>query len=621
MVVLTLQGIYWLALFAWMRAFFFALNLPQLTNGSMSLSDTLAGFWYGLPLDLSTAAWFLLGPWVFATLHTLKPLRAFNQSQKAWVFTLTLIYCTIALGESAVYPEWKMKLTYRTLTALRNPLEVLAVTSLSHVLLMFLLLGVVVAASFYGYQRFFFREFPKAVGLKKLPQLGILFVALVSIGWFARGGFNPIPISLSRVYYSHDSFLNDAAANPAWHFGFNVVTSTAFLSNENPFAFMDAREARRIVEDLHRPESGIDQRSLLKAGTPTPNIVFIILESWSADLVASLGGEPGITPAFAKLEEEGILFTNFFANGNRSQQGIASIFAGFPALPLIAVADDPAKTNKLPGLAGRLARQNYATSFLYGGQLEYGNIGIFLKYNGVQNLLEGLNFSRALPRGNMGIHDQYMFAEHIRYLQGVQEPFFSSVFTLSSHSPYDFPDKESFAWEGPLERDYVMSGRYTDKCLGDYFELARKQPWFKNTLFVIVADHSHNSYRNWPNWRPEYRRVPLLLYGDVINPDWRGRKHDKISSQVDIPATILGMLGQPSDEFFWSKDAFAPGSPEFAYYELNYGFGWITREGEIVYDKEVGEPRVATVPPNKVNEAIQQGMAYTQTVFQEFLDL
>jgi len=622
-VVLILQGIYWLALFAWLRAFFLALNFPQIQSASFSSIDLLAGFWHALPLDLSTAAWFLVVPWLFATGHSILPTRFLNGAQKAWVLLLSAVYCGIALGEAAVYPEWKTKLTYRALSALRNPMELLAVTSIGHIVFLLLLFGVTVGGGFYCYQRFFYREFPAAQGMKKLPLLSALMLSTIALGWFARGGFSAIPISLSRVYYSTESLLNDAAVNPVWHFGFNVAASTAFLSDENPFSFMDSEEAQSIVDALHqRPSLGTKGReTILQPRDHVPNVVVIVLESWSADLIASLGGDPNLTPEFKKLENEGVLFTNFYANGNRSQQGIASIFSGFPALPLVAVTDNPAKTNKLPRLAEKFAQENYATSFLYGGQLEYGNIGAFLKYNGFQTVLEGSHFPNSLPRGNMGIHDQYMFAEHIKFLNQEKKPFFSALFSLSTHSPYDFPNKDAFKWEGPLEQDYVMSGRYTDKCLGDYFESARNQPWFKDTVFVIVADHSHNSYRNWPNWRPQYRKIPMLLAGAPLKTEWRGRKYDRISSHVDLPATILGLIGKNSSEFTWSKDLFARGAPEFAYYELNYGFGWITRQGEIVYDKELGAPRVSTVAKKKVDQATRQGMAYTQSVFQEFLDL
>ena len=644
LIALALQGIYWLCLFAWLRAFFFVLNIHQLSSSAIPTSDIFAGFWHALPLDLATAAWFLLVPWFLSVLFTLIPWKFLNFAQRAWVFGLTFVYCALSLGESAAYSEWKMKLTYRALTAFKNPSEIIAVSSGEQILGMLALLAVAFGSAIVVYNKFFFREFEPAVGLRKIPQVLALLVATVALGWFARGGFKAIPISLSRVYYSTESILNDAAANPAWHFGFNVAASTAFLTDENPFTFMDRTEAKILVEALHHRSFSTNpalaaedtahaanppadssasqfdvQNSILNV--EKPNIVVVVLESWSADLIESLGGDSSISPEFRKLEQDGLLFSNFYANGNRSQQGIASIFAGFPALPLVAVTDNPAKTKKLPRLAERMVRENYTTSFLYGGQLEYGNIGAFLTYNGFQNIKEGTNFPGSIPRGNMGIHDQYMFDEQIKHMDSSKEPFFTSLFTLSTHSPYDFPDQKDFKWTGPLEENYVRSAQYTDKYLGKFIADARKKPWFKNTLFVLVADHSHNSYRNWPNWKPEYRKIPMLFYGDVLKPEWRGKKHDRIGSHVDIPATLLGLLGQPSTEFTWSKDLFKIGAPEFAYFELNYGFGWITKNGDIVYDKELGEHRISTVPKKQKSKITKDGMAYTQSVFQQFLNL
>lgn len=637
-------GLYWLLLFAWLRGVFFAFNHRQVEAVAARPSEVLIAFWHALPLDLSTMAWFLIFPWLlyfirgFGALEVSRHLRVVGKFLiTLWVGTFTILTVATAIGESAVYPEWKTKLTYRAITALRNPTEIFSITTTWHILALFVVIVSTAIGFLWIWQRYFWRRavpysnfhiLSKTAWTAKLgasiAHVTLMFSVLIGLAWFARGGFKAIPISLSRVFYSQESILNDAAANPVWHLGFNLAASMAFISDENPFAFMSREKSVAIVEKLHQaiPTNKRAKEQLQPLVIKTqPNVVFIVLESWSADLIESLGGDARITPEFHSLEQEGVLFDNFYANGNRSQQGIASIFAGFPALPLVAVTDNPAKTNKLPRLAERFSKAGYHTSFLYGGQLEYGNIGAFLKYNGFQTIKEEVDFPAKLPRGNMGIHDEFMFREHLNYLNTAQEPFFSALFTLSTHSPYDMPGKENLHWEGTLEADYVKSAIYTDRELGAYMRAVKAQPWYERTLFVIVADHSHNSYRNWPNWRPEYRKIPLLITGGALNPYYRGRSFSKIASHVDIPATVLNSLGMDAKEFPWSKNIFDNHAPAFAYYELNYGFGWVTPAGQLVFDKELQSARVSTVPKSLEDEATLAGMAYTQAVFQAFLDL
>jgi phosphoglycerol transferase MdoB-like AlkP superfamily enzyme len=608
--------IYWLLLFAALRAFFLSYNFRLLLPSDHRAFDIVHCFWQSLSLDASMAAYFLVIPWLVLALSGSRFRGRSQAFLKTYVAIITVAYCWIAVSESFIYPEWKQKLNARILTTLAHPTEIVRSvpwTDLIIGLLVWLML------SFGAFQ--VFRNgvsiFLHQTGRHRLRTMLLIVSWPIILGVTARGGTKAIAIDVSRVYFSNDPILNDAAVNPANYFLRNIMQSNSYKFGTNIFASMPMDEAVRVRDELVRKPKNPGLK-IVKDGTP--NLVFIILESWSADLVASLGGRSEIAPQFAQLEKNGILFTDFYSNGNRSQQGIASIFGAFPALPRSTITEDPGKARKLPGLARKLSQVGYSSTFLYGGQLEYGNIKSFLVDSGFQTIIEDKDLDSALPRANLGVIDGEMFKILHQSLNKQTAPFFTAFFNLNSHAPYDIPNKDRYHFEG-IESEYVKSAMYVDEELGRFFSDIKHEPWFANTLFVIVADHSHNTYRNRSTHDPGYRRIPFLLYGGAIKEEYRGTTWNRVGSQVDIVATILAQLGMEHTEFEWSKDMFHPNSPEFAYYEVGNGVGWVTREGALVYEFDEKELRQSSLPAHEEVTATKNALAYLQVLFQSFIDL
>ncbi|HJN05338.1 MAG TPA: LTA synthase family protein, partial [Bacteroidales bacterium] len=335
----------------------------------------------------------------------------------------------------------------------------------------------------------------------------------------------------------------------------------------------------------------------------------------------SLDGKEGITPQFRKLENEGILFTDFYASGNRSQQAMSAILAGFPSTPITAITHNLDKITQLPSLTKTLEKEGYSSSFYFGGQLMYGGINSFITVNGFDIIKDVSDFDDDLPRGKLGIFDEYILNEQIVELNNEKQPFFSVLFTVSTHSPYDQPMDDVINWaSNDNQNGYLNSAYYTDKCLGEYFENARKQTWYNNTLFILVADHSHNTYKNWPVDSKEYRKIPLLLYGDVIKDEYRGKKINRIGSQTDIASTLLSQFNVEAKDFFWSRNLFNPTTNEFAYYEATDGVGWITPNGYFVYKKTTDNYPELQINPQLKDSIIMDGKSYLQVVFKQFIE-
>jgi len=556
----------------------------------------------------------LIFPYFILLIQTVYSPKWLNAVNKIYTAIILFIFLLITTAELGTYDEWQTKLPYKALKYLDHPTEMANSTSSGRFIVLVILLAIQFAGFFWLYHNFFYQQL---IHLKRklIPILLMLLVipSLLFIGM--RGGIQQIPINQSQSYYSEHNILNIGAVNSGFSF-IKSITANLGNFNTNPFWFYSPADARKTVQEIH---SVPFDSTVSVLTTQRPNIVLIILESWSADLIEDLGAKPGITPQFKELEKNGILFTNVYASGSRSEQGMACIFSGFPAHPISSITVQPEKFQKLPSLIKVLKSNGYHSSYYFGGQLIYGNIKGYIMDCGFDKIKEIYDFDKKLPRGKLGIPDQYILSQQLRDLNSEKQPFISSIFTVSTHSPYDQPMKDVITWGDELN-GYLNSAYYTDKCLGDFFRNAKKQSWYNNTLFILVADHGHHSYRHWHPFSPQYHHVPLLFYGNVIKNEWKGTQWKAIGSQTDIAGTLLSQMGIDKKQFHWSKNLLNPSAPQFAYFAFEEGVGWIRPYGYFVYDKKSNQYFFMQSDEAHKNQMIKEGKSYLQSVFQEYMD-
>lgn len=609
--------VFLLVLFALMRVIFLVKYWIFVKLDDISFGEILKGFWSALPLDISTACFMLALPaiYMFVSLAIDKdtlfaPLR--------WYFYLIVaMYNLTAFGDIGIYGEWRTKLSYRALLYLENPAEVINTAETEQTLLLIVLWSFFTILFCILYTKF---VEPKALAVYKeakkpnvfaLSGSFVLVLALLFLGM--RGGFNEIPITSSKVYYSSHKFANEMSVNPAYYLAENILNSKKVESRAN-FNYMDFDSAKKRVVGLH--ENSCDSTiSILKI--EKPNIIVILLESWSADLIESLGGEAGITPNFHGLEKDGLLFTNIYASANRSQHAMSSLFGGLPGMPVTTITNHPDKYYAVPSLVKKMDSIGYHTSFYFGGELNYGNILSYLRYNEFDKIVEAKDIHEGFHKGKLGYHDTDIMPWYAEQLSQFSQPFFSTLFTQSSHSPYDYPKIfEEIEWP-KIEKQYINSGYYTDIAIGMFMEKARQQVWYDSTLFIFVADHSHTSYKNHIMESFDHHKIPMLIYGEPLEDSLKGKTFDSICGNTDLPAIILSQLGQTHDEFFWSKDVFGKCYRPFAFFELNQGMGWKTPEGEFVYFN-TGRYVKNNFPENIRDSVVLDGKAYMQYHFDLF---
>ncbi|RUA28410.1 MAG: hypothetical protein DSY76_04425 [Bacteroidetes bacterium] len=608
--------LFWLVFFALERVIFIIVDYAMIKNSGGSAFEILQAFWYAIPLDLSMASYFASVSWLILSVQNFYNHPIIDRVHSVFQNTLIIINSLIVVGNIGIYPEWKMKLNFKALEYLTRPAEVLESNQTSKTILELILMIVVSAFGIWLFNRFYFKSTQSAK-----PNLisKIVFGTIVPILIFIamRGGLKEIPISQSQSYYCQKDVLNDLAVNSTWNLMYSTL-NTMDISDKNIFETYDSQTAEEEVKRLHQVSKDTTINIL---NTPKPNVLFIIMESWSGDLVHALGGRAGLTPRFDSLISDGYFFTHLYSSGNRSQQGLASILGGFPALPITTLTTSPEKMRQTATITRLFNKVGYHSAFYYGGQLRYGNIKAYLLHNQFQTIIEDADISKKIPRGKLGIHDGYMFPFVMDKLNHIEQPFFVNYFTLSSHSPYDQPMKKIVNWNDSEDK-FHNSVYYTDSVLGDFMAEAKKQDWYKNTLIVIVADHSHQTYTHRSIYEQDYRHIPMLITGGALKKEYRGAKYDKVCSQTDLTTTVLKQLNMDASEFPWSKNLMNPYTPQFAYFESNQGFGWIRPEGYLSYDHFNRQ-----YLENSFNDSIQQakaykeGASYLQVLFQEYIDL
>lgn len=608
----------------WMLVFFINRIVFYLTTSHLvpdvSAWIFIQSFFQGFFIDISTYAYVTGAIIIVQLLAYLFQLRFITKVSHWLNYLIIILYNLIAVGEAVLYREWSSKLSSKALSHFANPSEVFSTASTGLTITFFTLSIVLSFIYIVAYRRwlrqFAFPESEKNFFIRFgifVPSFALVFgIWLVMI----RGGFG-IPIQSSDAYYCNEPMMNDVAVNPAWNIGFEILSFTT-REQSTMFKLIDHKLAENRLAELYQIEKDSTEQVLENT---KPNLVFIILESWSADCVKSFRGDD-FAPFLDSLSIEGVRFTNTYAAGHVSDQGIPAILSGQPCVSRFSVVNQTSKSADIPCLNESLKPLGYSSAFYFGGDLNYGNLRGYLFNKKWDKLVEERDINEGFEKGKLGIQDGDMVKIYLDELNQAQEPFIYSWFTLSSHMPYDFPGEKKQVTE--KENEYVNSIFYSDKALKYFFKHAKKQDWYGNTLFVICADHSHRNHIYSDNYQAEYHRIPVVLFGDVLKPEAKGKVIDKTLSQLDIPKTLLYQmdLREEGNKYKWSRDMMNPYSNDFAYFCSFGGAGVINKDCSVSIQH--GSTRV--VYNNCVSQQYSDSMlisakAFQQMVFDDYLKL
>lgn len=395
----------------------------------------------------------------------------------------------------------------------------------------------------------------------------ILLVAVVAARGTLRQG---PPMRWGDAFTTDSNFVNQLGLNGTLTL-IDAAKSRFGEDRANIWkATLDPQQAQQTVRDLlltpHDTLVDADSAAVRRDFVPPAertlpirNVVVILMESFAGHSVGALGSRTDITPNFDRLAKQGLLFDRFFSNGTHTHQGMFATMACFPNLPGFEyLMQTPEGGHKLSGLPALLSARDYDDVYVYNGDFAWDNQSGFFGNQGMTTFIGRNDFvNPVFSDPTWGVSDQDMFDranEELAHNYG-KKPFYALLQTLSNHTPYALPKDlpvKPVTGQGRLD-EHLTAMRYSDWALGQFFEKASKQPYYKDTLFVIVGDHGFGNHQQVTELDLGRFNVPLLLIAPGIQ-DAFGAVNHTVGTQVDIVPTIMGRLGGETRHQCWGRD-------------------------------------------------------------------
>ncbi|WP_188814347.1 LTA synthase family protein [Hymenobacter cavernae] len=527
-----------LGLYLLLRLGFYAANHTVFQEASGG--QVLWAFWHGFRFDISGLLLLNL-PFMVLSL-----VPAFGRAWQRFLRGVYLVINSIGLALNIIDTEYFKFIGRRTsneLSTIGSDVQRQAVQLLGHY--WYLLIPFIGLMVLLGY----LYPMPSGQATAQLAfpttrlrrfGLGALEVALVAFGVVLgiRGGLQLKPLRTGHAFVQQPAVLGHLALNST----FTFLKSLGYQTAEHKHYFTSPADLRRALAASHLPVQ------LIKRGAPPDNVVVLLLESFASEYTGIENGGKGYTPFFDSLATKGLFFREHYANGRRSIEALPAALAGLPSLMEGPFITSNYQTDELHGLGELLGRQGYTTSMFHGAQNGTMGFNTFAGIAGIQRYygLEEYPGGAGSPDydGHWGIFDEPYLQHFNQQLSKQKEPFFSTLFTLSSHEPFTVPAKYTGRFPAGDLPIHATIG-YTDHALRQFFKAASRQPWYQHTLFILLADHTSQTSRpGYQNDLGNYKTPLLLFHPGRTLP---AADVHRITQQADVPATVLDYLGFNAD--------------------------------------------------------------------------
>jgi phosphoglycerol transferase MdoB-like AlkP superfamily enzyme len=545
--------------------FFFILQLilrlvfvaREINNISGSVFDFIQMFGIGLIFDLATLTFFLL-PFVFylVVLPQQWHLKRFDHIfTRIFYFTLLYILFFNAIAEWIFWDEFNVRYNFIAVDYLVYTNEVLKNIWESYPII-WLLLAIAITSGvifFYTHHLLFPYHKQENAGhffmrlghacLYTLIPLGLFFMVSPRLAEVSDNSYTN-EIGKNGIYSLFSAFRNNELDYERFYLTHNINTTPlptlqSLIANNEPqskFVTEDSQDITRIITP-HRAEK-------------RKNVVIIVLESMSAEFMERFGNKSRLTPVLDRLAGESIFFSNMYATGTRTVRGLEAISLSVPPTPGMSIVKR-ANNENLYSLGFVFKDRGYDTKFIYGGYGYFDNMNYFFENNGF-SIIDRAKFAEDEKTfaNAWGLCDEDLFAKTIKEANdsyAKRTPFMSFVMTTSNHRPYTFPS-------GRIDRPSKGGGRsagvaYSDYAVGKFLSDARKEPWFNDTIFVVIADHTAGSAGKI-ELTPQKYHIPAFIYGSSI----KAKEVKSLASQIDITPTLIGLLNFNYTSRFYGRD-------------------------------------------------------------------
>lgn len=534
------------------------------------VSDWLSVIGNGLRLDFAIAGYLTI---LQGLILVIVPL---NQTvRKVYVMVAALIYSVAIVSNLGLYGYWGFPLDSTPLLYIKtSPADAMASVTVWQMVGGLISVLLITTVEYLILKLLYVSQKPIA-GVWQDVSLRLLSLLLSAVMIIPiRGGFGTGTNHTGSVYFSQNMRLNHAAVNPAFSFMESVLHSVDKISDA--YSGIEEQEALQMVKHLGLVDNIV---KCDKEKTVRPiNVVMIGLESFS-DTIMHI---PGVTPFFNHIASESWHFTNIYGNTFRTDRALVSMLSAVPSLPGLSLMDLPQVSTTLPSIARTLGNAGYSTKFYYGGDTNYSNMRSYIVGTGYQEVVSDRDFPSKMRTGKWGVADGPVYDRILSDLSHLgdgdmkmQEPFFITMMTESSHEPFDVPNHRV------LEDPILNAFNYADSCLGNFIGQLRQTTLWENTLVIMIPDHLGAWPREVDNYAYWRYHLPLIMTGGVIDGP---KQIITMGSQMDIAATLMGIIGMDCEDFSYSKDLLNDSIAHFGYFSFPDAVGMVTDSARVIYD-------------------------------------
>lgn len=600
----TLLGLLRLLTFQLAICQFFRLLFILLSPARFDSTLIIGSMWTGLAFDLGVSLLVVFLVLFIQLIVSRLTQNAQNKVLTVALFILILIQALASLGDIILYKYWDSIFSIRAYPYLKNIGEMMKNVSWINGLFAIFFLAL---TSFIFHYSLKYLDFKK-VGSSPWYERVLILLVLMPISFLVlRGGFREIPRNQSDAFFCDYRTYNMAAINSTWNF-FNVLVENQKFLETNPYRKLSEDIVLHRIHEIQTLAQSKDVKLFNFQGNP--NIVLITMEGVSAEVLNLHNRDSSYMPFLESLIDSSYYFANAYAVGSRTEQGLGALLSGSLATPYNSLTDNVSALSDLPSIVSTMKDRKYHTRFVFGGNVEFANMRAYLTEIGFDTIIDILNFPKEKQLQSLGVPDEYLFQELIVQYRKMKSPFFLHTLTLSTHEPFDIPKLKTYSSERKM---YLQSAAYLDKQLQHFFTVVRQDKKFKNTLFVIISDHSHKMPNDCDIASKERYHIPLLLYSHGLNSSYRGYKDSLLFAQQNLPATLSYLLNWKEKNYLkFSRNHFSDMN-RYSISAFVNGYLYQTDTSAISYD-------YVWRPYDTTNQDLVMQHSYPQAILQYLAD-
>lgn len=519
------------------------------------IKDPLNIFLNSIQVDVSTVSYITLGFLVLVLLLGIFKYKKAPSLLNSYSVLICIIVLVVEYASLTIYKHWGATISYRALTYLEDGTSGwnTATENFDLYLLPSIFIFVI---HLYINRKLIAASKSHPISLYSILLLPVLLVLI-------RGGFQKIPISSSKSFFSKNQSDNYSAVNKVRYFFDSYLNSNSYntkIKTNTTYANIDSiMNINCINYEITTAQK--------------PDIILLVMEGVPNAALKIKQNEEYITKNINRISQSGIRYTNAFSSGFRTDQGIVSIFNGLPAYPFLNTLKKYDRLSYHDNLIDEIRKEEYKTSFIYGGESQFSDLKKYFLTSKLDNLLDSDYFPKSSRSSSWGVPDHILLDTAYNYISRSNTPSFTTILTSSTHVPFDFPNHDPR--ELSVRDNFIASIKYLDSALGE-FERRLSKLDGRDFILIIISDHGSMHLGHGYNDHERFH-VPLLVTGNCIDTSLINTKKHKNISLHDIPKSILKLARKEDCDslFSLSSNIFSECSQSNSYWITDNALGYI----------------------------------------------